>query len=391
MKSLRTLSTRSLIAVVVAVLALAGGGAAIAVAARSGAPTPPAKPLPEALHDALAAPEPEGITARINFTNRLFPSGALLGNVGSALMSGASGRLWLTNDGRGRLELQSDAGDAQIVWDSSKVTIFDASSNTVYHYALPAKAAEPSKPDSGAAPTVAEIQDFLTRLAEHASVSGANPTDVADQAAYSVSVAPKHDGGLLGSVELAWDATHGVPLRVGVYAQGSSSPVLELTATQISYGPVAASDVEATPPASAKVVDLGAAAKNADPSAPDTRVSGVAAVQAAAGFTVTAPDTLVGLPRNGATLVGPADSKAALIVYGQGLGAIAVLERKADSSAPQGGPLSSLPKLSLDGITAHELATQLGTVVEWQRGGVAYVLAGSLPPAAAEAAARSLG
>jgi len=65
---------------------------------------------------------------------------------------------------------------------SCLLTIFDASSNTVYSYALPAKAAEPSKPDSGAAPTVAEIQDFLTKLAEHASVSGANPTDVADQA-----------------------------------------------------------------------------------------------------------------------------------------------------------------------------------------------------------------
>ena len=54
-------------------------------------------------------------------------------------MSGASGRLWLTNDGRGRLELQSDAGDAQIVWDKTKVTVFDASSNTVYRFALPAK------------------------------------------------------------------------------------------------------------------------------------------------------------------------------------------------------------------------------------------------------------
>jgi hypothetical protein len=41
-------------------------------------------------------------------------------------------------------------------------------------------------------------------------------------------------------------------------------------------------------------------------------------------------------------------------------------------------------------VTAHELATQLGTVVEWEHTGVSYVLAGSLPPAAAEAAARSL-
>jgi outer membrane lipoprotein-sorting protein len=391
-KPLRTLSSRSLIALAAAVLIVAAGGAAIAVAARSGGPVPPAKPLPEALHDALAAPEPEGITARIKFTNRLFPSGALFGQVGSALMSGASGRLWLGSDGRGRLELQSDAGDAQITWTASKVTVYDASSNTVYSYDLPAKTGgESAKPGSSAAPTVAEIQDFLSKLAEHASVSGADPTDVAGQAAYSVSLSPKHDGGLLGSLELAWDATHGVPLRAAVYAQGSSSPVLELTATDISYGPVAASAVEATPPAGAKVVDLGAAAKDAHPAAPDSQVSGLAAVQAAAGFRVTAPDTLVGLPRKSVSLVGPADSKAALVVYGQGLGAIAVLQRAAGSAKQGTGVLSSLPKISLDGITAHELATQLGTVVEWQRGGVAYVLAGSLPPAAAEAAARALG
>ena len=46
--------------------------------------------------------------------------------------------------------------------------------------------------------------------------------------------------------------------------------------------------------------------------------------------------------------------------------------------------------ISLDGLTAHELATQLGTVLVWQTGGTSFVLAGSLPPAAAEAAARAV-
>jgi hypothetical protein len=46
--------------------------------------------------------------------------------------------------------------------------------------------------------------------------------------------------------------------------------------------------------------------------------------------------------------------------------------------------------VSLDGVTAHELATQLGTVVGWDRAGVTYVLAGSIPTSAAESAARSL-
>ena len=52
--------------------------------------------------------------------------------------------------------------------------------------------------------------------------------------------------------------------------------------------------------------------------------------------------------------------------------------------------MSGLPTVSLDGLTAHELATQLGTVLQWQSGGTSFVLAGSLPAAAAEAAARAV-
>src|SRR5947208_5453496 len=108
----------------------AGGGGGL---------TPHPKSLDGAIHDALGSNGPAGVTARIRFTNRLFPSGALVGQAGSALMSGASGRLWATNDGRGRLELQSDAGDVQIVWNQTKATVYDASSNTVYSFALPAR------------------------------------------------------------------------------------------------------------------------------------------------------------------------------------------------------------------------------------------------------------
>ena len=117
-------------------------------------------------------------------------------------------------------------------------------------------------------------------------------------------------------------------------------------------------------------------------------VTGLAAVQAAVDFPVIAPDTLVGLPRKDVRTVKGND---ALVIYGQGLGAIVVVERKGDATgAQQSGPMSALPAVSLDGLTGHELATQLGTAIEWQRNGVSFVLAGSLPPAAAESAARAL-
>lgn len=391
MKLFRALSTTRLVALIAVFAALVAGSAALAVAATGGGgPTPPAKPLADAIHDALAGPAPDGITADITFTNKLFPSGALTGAAGSALLSGATGRLWATNDGRGRLELQSNAGDVQIVWNADKVTAFDATSNTVYSFTLPKQtsAANDSK-DSGTPPTLSEITKMLADLSTQATVSDAQPDNVGNQPAYTVTVSPKHDGGLLGQAQLAFDAARGVPLRVAIYAQGSSTPALALEATNISYGAVAASSVDVSPPAGAKVVDLSSVVSgNKDQSGADqSKVTGLAAVQAAVDFPVAAPDTLVGLPRQDVRLAG---QSAALVVYGQGLGAIVVVERKADSANTGGGLIGGLPTVSLNGATAHELATQLGTVLEWQQGGRSFVLAGSLPPAAAESAAREL-
>ncbi|HMI98328.1 MAG TPA: hypothetical protein VK488_00670 [Gaiellaceae bacterium] len=382
MRLLRTLPTRSLVLLAAVAAIVAVGGTAIAVAGGGGGATPSPKPLAQAVRDAMAAPEPDGVTARIKFTNRLFPSGALDGQVGSALMSGASGRLWLTNDGRGRLELQSSAGDVQIVWNKQAVTVYDASSDTVYRAELPARKTDAR--DTAKTPSLARIGDFLDKLAEHASLSGAIPTNVAGRPAYRVSVSPKERGGLLGSVQLAWDAARGVPVRAAVYARGSSKPVLALEATQISFGPVPTGDVEVLAPDGAKTTDLGAL--GSAHSARSRRHDGGLPVRPAAGFPVTAPAKLVGLRRQDVRVVGK-ESKTALVVYGEGLGAIVVTEHKAD--AP-GGLLRGLPAVPLDGATGHELVTPLGTVIEWRRGGVSYILAGSVPSAMAEAAARSL-
>ena len=386
MRLLRTLPTLRLVVLIAAVAAVATSVAVVAVAASAGKGSSPApKPLATAVHDALTAPHPAGVTARVRFTNNLLPSSALLGNVGSALLSGASGRLWLTNDGRGRIELQSDAGDVQIVWNKTAASVYDASSNTVYKFALPAT--NRSESATGTPPTVAKISDFLTKLGEHLVLSGATPMTAAGRPAYGVSVSPKDTGGLLGSVRIAWDAQQGVPLSVGIYARGSSSAALRLAVTHISYGSVSASDVDVAPPAGAKVVDLGTPTGKSGPGTSHAKpVTGLDAVRAAADFDVVAPDTIAGLARTNALLVG---GKQAILVYGEGPGSIVVAERKADI-AQRGGLMKALPPVSLGGVTGHELTTQLGTLIEWQRGGVAFVLAGSVASATAETAARDV-
>ena len=306
MRIFRTLPTSRLIALLVAIVAVLVAGV-VAVTARGGSgSTPPPKPLAQAIHDALGAPEPAGVTARISFTNKLFPSGALAGQAGSALMTGATGRLWANGNG-GRLELQSDAGDAQIVWNDTKVTVYDASSNTAYTFDLPQKS-DGAGTTAHAAPTLDEITTFLTDLGKNWTVSGAEPSNVAGEEAYTVSVSPSHDGGLLGSAQLAWDALNGTPLRIAVYAQGSSSPVLALEATDISFGSVPDSDIAVPPPAGATIVDLSSQTAGGSSGGAGAPVTGLAAVEAAAPFPVVAPDTLVGLPRQDVRLVGPADS-----------------------------------------------------------------------------------
>jgi YVTN family beta-propeller protein len=195
-----------------------------------------------------------------------------------------------------------------------------------------------------------------------------------------------HTFALRGSMHVPRAGVNHMDFSAGgrIYAQDSTSPVLELAVTDVSYGSVASGDVDVSPPTGAKVVELGSSHGESGSSTP--AVTGLDAVSAAAGFPVVAPGSLVGLPREDVRLVG---GKTALVFYGQGLGGIALVERKADESGPA-RQLSGLPAVSLDGVTAHELATQLGTVLEWQTGGTTYVLAGSLPPAAAEAAARAV-
>jgi outer membrane lipoprotein-sorting protein len=410
---LRRLPLSRLLVLGAMIVAVGAGATAFAVALGTG-PTPPAKPLADAVHDALSARaggDPiQGVSARIQLTDHLIEASSLEsqggGPASSPLLTGASGRLWISSDGRVRVELQAEQGDTEIYYDGHTVSLYDAASNSLYRYAPPRgsgeSGAEEASSDRHTVPTVAEIQEAIVHIMRDANLSGATPTDVAGRPAYAVRISPSHDGGLVGGAELAWDAVHGVPLRLAVYSSTSASPVLELTATEVSYGAIPDSVFAFTPPPGAKVTEVepprtrtharGGASKQAV-----THEQGLAAVQATVPFTVDAPPTLAGMTRDevrGAQLNGHA---AALVTYGKGLGGIAVLESQTKAggkaSSEEGGApsfLGALPKVALPGTSATELPTPLGTLLSFQRGGVDYVLAGSVTPATLQDAAKGL-
>lgn len=367
MNILRRLPLSRLLLLCGLVLAIGVSLTALAFALGSG-PTPPPKPLAQAVHDALAAPPVEGVSAEIKLTDHLLEGANLASGNGagqlssSPLLSGASGRLWIAKDGRARLELQAEKGDTQILYDGHEATVYDASSNTLYKLKPPAEEGGSSKgsqaPDQQhhEVPSVAKIDEAIGKL-KHVDLSPATPTDVAGQPAYTERITPKEQGSLIGGAEISWDANHGIPLRFALYSSTSSSPVIELAASEVSYGPVPDSVFEVNAPANAKVEEV----------------------------TLPNPHEAKGKAHDEAS----GHEHPKVTVHGEGITGVAVLESKAKPGEKSQLP-EQLPKVKIGGTDAAELQTPLGTLLSFERDGVRYLLAGALEPSAVEAVARGL-
>ena len=396
MTFLRRISTRRLLTLCALTLVVAIGATAVAVATSGDGPKPEPKPLANAVHDALEAPEVPGISAEVEFTNNLIDGASFEG--GDPILTGASGRLWASpsDGGKLRLELQASpelggGNDSQVLVEDRNFEIYDGTANVVYRGTIPEEKGEHAE-DHGV-PTIARIQKEIDRAGKHVDLSGAEPSNTGGEPTYTLRAAPAHDGGLLGGVELAWSSENGIPLRGAVYADGSGSPVLELEATDVTFEAVDASVFEISPPDDAKVVDL--APEPASEHGKPTETAGLDAVAAAVDFELTAPKSLAGLPRTGVRGIEVDDKQAALVTYGEGLGGIAVIqsatepERPAEAAEGEGEGLT-LPKVVIGDVKGEELDTALGSALWFSRAGVDYVVVGSVPPAAVEAAARAL-
>jgi len=379
------LSPRGLAALIAVLLAVGLLAAALVVSAFGGSGTTP--PLDQAIEAALAAPPPAGITAQVSVSDHVFDASSLgpAGGLVAPLLSGASGELWVGSDGEARLDLQTALGAIEVFSDETDLTVYDAAANTAWRLALPPR----SVGASPGPPSLADIDRVLAELGGYAQLSGPISDTVAGQAADTVTLSPTAGAGLLGSVALSFDAATGVPLRLAIEANGSTTPVLEFTLTSISYAAVPASDVEVDLPSGLNIVTLNASSAGVAAAGPPP--SGLGAVTQAVPFTLVAPDTLGGLPRSGVHLLGTGSAAGALVTYGTGLRALVVAERSTPAVAGgEAGLLDLLPSLSIGGASGHVLATALGTIITFDRAGVSYVLAGSVDQADAEAAAQAL-
>jgi outer membrane lipoprotein-sorting protein len=381
---LRLGSTRRVVGLLLGVAALLVLVAVAAGAALGGGgQPPPAKPLSQAIHDALSGKQVDGVTAYVRFTSSLF--NGMTTDQSSALLKGGSGRLWLAPD-KLRLELQSDNGDAQIVVRDGKGFVYDGPSDTAYTFAVGSHKSDGSR-DGGGVPTIAQIEQHLTDAQKHVAIVGPDPKVVADQPAYELRVTPKDSGGLVGAARLAWDAANGVPLEVAVYPRGSATPALQLEVTDIAFGAVDPSVFDLSVPAGARTVDLGGGSgAGGQDSRPRSKPS----------FKANAPAALASRARRQLKPAGD----GYLALYGKGLDTISVAEhpvkagdQTARPSQPQSqdgrGPID-VPSVKIGGVKATAIGTSLGGVVSFKRDGISYNVAGSQPLSVLEGAAAGL-
>ncbi len=105
-----------------------------------------------------------------------------------------------------------------------------------------------------AAPTPQQLaKQALAAVGPTTKVGLQQNVSIAGQPAYQISLAPKDSRSLIGEIRIAIDAQRALPLRVQIFARGSSSPAFQVGFTSLQFGTPAASNFAFTAPPGAKV------------------------------------------------------------------------------------------------------------------------------------------
>jgi hypothetical protein len=388
MGTVRRSTARFGVWVVLAAVMLAAVSVTAFALTRGNGNVPPKRPLAVALHDALASKPVAGVSARFTLTQNLIPGTSKA--LATSPILGASGSVWASGD-QVELVIHSALGTAEASFDGHTITLYEPKQHTAYRLTLPdhGSSTEETTHHGTGIPSVTEINHAITELSKTFAISGAIPGTIAGQPEYTVNIQLRHDSGLFGPLQIAWDAAHGTPLRIALYSRGSSTPALAFTVSHISYGKQPASATRLTLPAGTKVANLHLPSKaEVHHAFGHPRKRAQQTLDHAAPAAVRLPATLAGMTRT----VAHATGLGSVAVYGHGLGSIVVIARQAHRGEAPSGPASAmLPSaVTVNGARGHELVTTLGTIVGFTRGGVGYTVLGSQPAATILTAARAL-
>ncbi len=354
---------------------------------------------------ARASDRAPDFSASLTVEQSLIPAQLLeaAGQDGGFAASGPrSARVWYGGPDRLRAELQGENGDRIFVHDGEKAWAYNGATNTLKTGEWPPEPRAYGQPDAENPPSPAEVDKMLAELAPTSELTQGPPIRYAGREAYVLTLSPKDEGSTLVDRGRALiDSETFLPLELSLYAQGRPEPVFSWRVTDLDVGPIPAERFAFQVPPGARVVPFdkgqeerarpGMRAGAEQPS----EVKTVAEAQRLVDFEIGQ----LASPPGGRELtdVYLKGAGGVVLTYGSGWGTVVLAQGPQRDGAPvpqpgaAGGGDLSLPTVDLGGgVKATELSTPVGTGLRWNANGVSYAVAGSVPAAELERAAREL-
>lgn len=325
------MSRRGRWAVPVTAVVLTGGVVAgFQVPSAQAAPVLPAKTPAELLAMVNSRAKVPAFTGTVVETTSLglprLPRQAGSTSITSLLTGSNTVKIYYANARHFRVAVPRTMSETDFVRDGTALWQWSSTANAVTKYTLPAPAAK--KPAAATLPAQVPMtpqqaaNEVLKAVGKTTTVRTQSNVDVAGEAAYQLVLAPKDSRSLVGRVVIAIDGARGVPLRLQVFAKGSSTPAFQVGFTQISYVAPAAANLSFTPPpgATVKTVNM-AAGKSAAPRSGTSPRAGTGAGTYGSGWLSVAELPQSGLLSSLGTSGGASGPAASTAPAGGSLGA----------------------------------------------------------------------
>ena len=185
----------------------------------------------------------------------------------SLLTGSTTARVWYSGDDSFRVALQDELAETDIIHHDGESWFWNSEHNVVKHATLPVgepgddspMSSMPSMSDAPAGATDAVAEMALQVMEPTTDIEVDGTATVAGRDAYELVVSPKDEDSLIGSIRLAVDGEHLVPLRIQVLSSQGGDPVFEMGFTSVSFDQPDESVYEFTPPAGAEVQEFDAA------------------------------------------------------------------------------------------------------------------------------------
>jgi outer membrane lipoprotein-sorting protein len=193
----------------------------------------------------------------------------------AALLTGTHQlRVWVDGADRQRIALLGDLAETDVIHDGTQLWTWSSATQAVSHQTVsssPRATSGDRSPDAAEQLTPqAQAAKALDAINPSTEVSVDRTARVAGRPAYQLVLTPRTSATLIGSVRIAIDAARSVPLRVQIYAAGSSTPAFQTGFTSISFHRPVTSVFRFTPPAGSHITSTPTTRADREPGTHDT-------------------------------------------------------------------------------------------------------------------------